>query len=102
MQRIGLLFSSKEYADKFVNILSLNVNYLKKDYSSENIYSVVLDKYRLFIYICGNGQINAIVGCAKLYHYYDCKMIFSFDSCTWVHSKDKVEIGNIIEFKKNM
>lgn len=102
LRRIGILFSNKEYAEKFITALSEKVDYFKREPLPDNVYSLKLRDSHLYILICGRGQNNAIIGCSKLYHFYDCKEIISFDSCIWLHSKDNVEIGNIIEFRNNI
>lgn len=102
MRKIGVLFSKQEYADEFINTLCLKVDYFKKSIYSENVYKVELKESVLYVYACGIGQNNAIIGCSKLFHFYDCKEIISFDSCIWVYSKDKIDIGELIEFRQNI
>ena len=102
LRKIGILFSNQEYADKFVSVLSEKVDYFKKECLPDNMYSIELRSSCLYILVCGRGQNNAIIGCSKLNNFYGCKEIISFDSCVWLHSKDRVEIGNIVEFTNNI
>lgn len=102
MDKIGLLFSKKDYLDRFVNELCLKVNYFKKELISDDLVTVELRTHKLYFLLVGRGQNNAVIGGAKLYHNYNCKTIVSIDTCTWVHSQDSVKVGEIREFRRNI
>ncbi len=102
MRKVGILFSKRDYAERFIKTLCFKVDYFKSEIVSEDLNVIELRDYKLYVYSCGIGLNNAVIGSAKLYHNYGCDEIVSVDTCTWVHSQDSVKVGDIIEFNRNV
>ena len=99
---IGVLFSSKDIADKFVNTLCKKSVYNQKTFLRDNVIKIELLNDVLFVYVCGVGQNNAIIGCSELYNEFNCRRIKSIEPCSWLHSKDSIQVGSIFEFNNNI
>lgn len=98
MDKIGFLVSEQKYIDVLIG------RFVDKKITQIflNIWVITLKDKVLYFYLTEKGQNSGIIGCSKLYHFCGCEKIISFDSCVWVHSKERIDVGKIIKFNTNI